>query len=112
MRRIAASVLELVRRNHSYHYVDRPVWPGVPIVAEGDMANHAGMSVWADEKYAYVNLNASFLGVSFETQTAAGRGRSRRSARRRFIRRACSPTCCGTNTASRRATVSRMRRFR
>jgi hypothetical protein len=42
------------------------------IVAEGAIANHAGLSVWADEKYAYVNLNGSFLGVSFETQTQRG----------------------------------------
>jgi hypothetical protein len=42
------------------------------IVSEGDVANHAGLSIWADERYAYVNLNASFLGVSFETQTRRG----------------------------------------
>ena len=34
--------------------------------------NHAGYSVWADEKWAYVNLNESFLGVSFEARTVPG----------------------------------------
>jgi hypothetical protein len=43
------------------------------IVQESDIANHAGMSVWGDDKGAYVNLNASFIGVAFElaTDTAA-----------------------------------------
>ena len=35
-------------------------------------ANHAGNSVWADDSVIYVNLNTSFLGVAFETQTQRG----------------------------------------
>ena len=69
MRRIEASVLDLVSRNHSYHYVIDRFGRVFRIVAESDIANHAGLSIWADEKYAYVNLNNSFLGISFETQT-------------------------------------------
>jgi N-acetylmuramoyl-L-alanine amidase len=72
MRRIEASVLDLVRRNHSYNYVIDRFGRVFRIVAEGDIANHAGLSIWADDKYAYVNLNGSFLGVSFETQTQRG----------------------------------------
>jgi hypothetical protein len=72
MRRIETSVLELVRRNRSYHYVVDRFGRVFRIVAEGDMANHAGLSIWADDRYAYVNLNGSFLGVSFETQTRRG----------------------------------------
>jgi hypothetical protein len=72
MRRIGASVLDLVRRNRSYNYVVDRFGRVFRIVAEGAIANHAGLSIWADEKYAYVNLNASFLGVSFETQTRRG----------------------------------------
>ena len=72
MQRIGASVLDMVRRNHSYHYVVDRFGRVFRIVAESDIANHAGMSIWADEKYAYVNLNASFLGVSFETETRRG----------------------------------------
>ena len=41
------------------------------VVAESDAANHAGTSVWADNDGVYVNLNDSFLGVSFEGQTGA-----------------------------------------
>jgi len=39
-------------------------------VAESDYANHAGISVWADAEWIYLNLNHSFLGVSFEARTA------------------------------------------
>ena len=39
------------------------------IVAEGDAANHAGHSVWADGNLIYLGLNDSFVGVSFEGQT-------------------------------------------
>ena len=39
------------------------------IVPETDVANHAGNSVWADRDGVYLNLNHSFLGVSFEAHT-------------------------------------------
>ena len=42
------------------------------IVNESDTADHAGHSVWADDRYFYVNLNESFIGISFEAQTGAG----------------------------------------
>ena len=66
LRRIGAGVLEYVRRISAYHYViDRfgRVWRVVP---EDEPAHHAGNSVWADESHYYLNLNSSFLGVSFE----------------------------------------------
>ncbi|MGA3024916.1 MAG: peptidoglycan recognition family protein [Bryobacteraceae bacterium] len=72
IRRIETSVLDLLRRNRSYHYMIDRFGRVFRIVSEGDVANHAGLSIWADERYAYVNLNASFLGVSFETQTRRG----------------------------------------
>jgi len=72
LRRISASLLDMVRRNHSYHYVIDRFGRVFRVVAEADIAFHAGLSVWADQKYTYVNLNNSFLGVSFETQTQRG----------------------------------------
>jgi len=39
------------------------------VVAETDYANHAGQSIWADERRIYWGLNQSFLGVAFEAQT-------------------------------------------
>src|SRR5260370_6488421 len=47
----------------------------VRIVNESDAADHAGHSVWVDERHIYVNLNDSFIGVSFEAQTEAGQTR-------------------------------------
>jgi len=41
-------------------------------VAEEETANHSGHSAWADEKWRYVNLNESFIGVSFEAITPPG----------------------------------------
>ncbi len=63
-------LLHYVRGERAYHYViDRfgRVWR---IVRESDAANHAGHSVWADDRWTYVNLNSSFLGVSLEGQSA------------------------------------------
>lgn len=67
--RIGRNLLSYVQQQRSYHFViDRfgRVWR---VVAEGDVANHAGKSVWSDRKAAWVNLNASFLSVAFEAQT-------------------------------------------
>ena len=72
LEKIGNAVLDLVRRNRSYNYVVDRFGRVFRIVPEDQIANHAGMSIWADEKYAYVNLNASFLGVSFETETQRG----------------------------------------
>lgn len=72
IRRVGASLLDFIQKEHAYHYmVDRfgSVWR---VVREGDSANHAGYSVWADGKFTYVNLNRAFLGVSVETVTQPG----------------------------------------
>ena len=72
LKQIGESLVGYVRRNRSYHYViDRfgRVWR---VVAESDAADHAGYSVWADSEWLYVNLNRSFLGISFESQTRSG----------------------------------------
>jgi hypothetical protein len=39
------------------------------IVREGDYANHAGHSVWADQTWVYLNLNQSFFGIAFEAKS-------------------------------------------
>jgi hypothetical protein len=41
------------------------------VVAEDEAANHAGFSVWADENWRYVNLNESFVAISFESGAEA-----------------------------------------
>lgn len=66
LQRIGKELLVYVRGKRAYHYViDR--FGGVHrIVVESDTANHAGNSIWADERWTYLDLNASFLGVAFE----------------------------------------------
>ena len=71
LKQVGESLLEYVRRHRCYNFViDR--FGRVFVVRESDAADHAGHSVWADDTWSYVNLNDSFLGVSFEAQTLSG----------------------------------------
>ncbi|MGO9230890.1 MAG: N-acetylmuramoyl-L-alanine amidase [Bryobacteraceae bacterium] len=72
LKRIGESLLEYVGRRCSYHYLIDRFGRVFRLVAEQDAANHAGYSVWADEHWRYLNLNESFLGVSFEARTEKG----------------------------------------
>lgn len=72
LKRIGKEVLTFVQRNRCYHFVIDRFGKVFRIVQESDIANHAGNSVWADARAIYVNLNSSFLGVAFETQSQQG----------------------------------------
>lgn len=72
LKRIGQEVLNFVKRNHCYHFLIDRFGQVFRIVQESDVAYHAGNSVWADSGAVYVNLNASFLGIAFETQTQPG----------------------------------------
>jgi hypothetical protein len=67
--RIGRDLLEYVSRHRAYNFLIDRFGRVFRIVPETDSANHAGYSVWADQDGAYVNLNHSFLGVSFEART-------------------------------------------
>jgi hypothetical protein len=69
LKRQGESLLAFVRDKQAYHYVIDRFGRVHRIVAETDTANHAGNSVWADAKWVYLNLNSSFLGISFEGET-------------------------------------------
>jgi hypothetical protein len=69
LQRLGQNLLELIRHEHSYHYVIDRFGRAFRVVEESDAANHSGHSVWADTEGIYVNLNDSFLGISFEGQT-------------------------------------------
>src|SRR5579871_242065 len=69
LQRIKIDVLSFIRRNHCYHFFIDRFGQVYRVVREADVANHAGYSVWANGPDVYVNLNSSFLGVVFETQT-------------------------------------------
>lgn len=69
LKRVGESLLEYVRRQRAYHFVIDRFGRVYRVVRESDVANHAGHSVWADDRWLYLNLNQSFLGISFEAQT-------------------------------------------
>jgi N-acetyl-anhydromuramyl-L-alanine amidase AmpD len=71
LKRLGRNLMEWVRQDHSYHYVIDRFGRVYRIVQESDAAFHAGTSIWADGQGVYVNLNDSFIGVSFEGQTGA-----------------------------------------
>jgi hypothetical protein len=67
--RIGSAVLEYVQSKRCYHFVIDRFGRVFRVVNETDRANHAGNSIWGDDRGAYVNLNDSFLGVAFESAT-------------------------------------------
>jgi hypothetical protein len=72
LKSIAENLLGYVQRKRAYNFVVDRFGRVHRIVKETDAANHSGYSVWADEKWLYLNLNDSFLGISFEAQTRRG----------------------------------------
>ena len=71
LKRVGESLIGYTRRRRCYHFLIDRFGRVFRIVNESDAANHAGHSVWADDRYFYVNLNDSFIGISFEAQTGA-----------------------------------------
>lgn len=71
LKQLGKNMLEVVREERAYHYVIDRFGRVFRVVEETDIANHSGHSVWADPSGIYVNLNDSFLAVSFEGQTGS-----------------------------------------
>jgi hypothetical protein len=71
LKRIGQELLLYVRNKRAYHFVIDRFGRVHRIVVESDSANHAGHSIWADPKWSYLDLNASFLGVAFEARMQA-----------------------------------------
>jgi hypothetical protein len=69
LKRLGESLLDYVRRRRSYNFLIDRFGRVYRVVPEEQAANHAGHSLWADESWAYLNLNESFLGISFEAAT-------------------------------------------
>ncbi len=65
-------VLEHVRHGRSYNFVIDRFGQVYRIVPEMQIALHAGHSVWGSERNVWIGLNESFIGVSFEAQSAGG----------------------------------------
>jgi len=72
LKRIGKSLLEYVRGKRAYNFLIDRFGRVYRIVPEDQAANHAGYSIWGDDRWMYLNLNGSFLGISFESQTLPG----------------------------------------
>jgi N-acetylmuramoyl-L-alanine amidase len=72
LKRIGESLLEYVRRREAYNFVVDRFGRVFRVVPEEETAHHAGYSAWADANWFYINLNESFLGVSFEAASPGG----------------------------------------
>jgi hypothetical protein len=67
---VSKDTLNFIKNNKSYNYLIDRFGQVYRIVQDGDVAYHAGRSVWADERGIIVELNESFIGISFETRSA------------------------------------------
>jgi hypothetical protein len=72
LKKIGESLLEYVRRREAYNFVVDRFGRVFRVVPEEETANHAGYSAWADVSWFYINLNESFVGVSFEAASPGG----------------------------------------
>jgi hypothetical protein len=72
LKHLAQSLVSHLRESKSYNFVIDRFGRVFRVVEETSAAYHAGNSIWADDKYAYLNLNNSFLGIAFEAQSAGG----------------------------------------
>ncbi|HVR70601.1 MAG TPA: peptidoglycan recognition family protein [Vicinamibacteria bacterium] len=73
LRLSSVQLLRWVKRHKLYHYLIDRFGRVYRVVEEESKANHAGHSVWAQGDRIHLNLNHSFLGVSFETRWEGGR---------------------------------------
>lgn len=62
------ALLEFVQKHGLYNYVIDRFGRIYRIVKDGDTADHAGNSVWADDRFTYADLSGGFLGVCFEAE--------------------------------------------
>lgn len=72
LQRVGRWLVEYVARHHFYHYLIDRFGRVHRIVPEAHVANHAGRSIWSDARNTYLDLNASFIGVSLESETQRG----------------------------------------
>jgi hypothetical protein len=72
LKKLGTSILGYVRHERAYNFVIDRFGRVFRVVPETDTANHAGHSIWADADWFYVNLNPSFIGISFEAQSGGG----------------------------------------
>ena len=72
--RTSEELMDYARRHKLYHYIIDRFGRIFRIVRDEDIAYHAGNSIWSDARSAYINLNSSFIGISFEGKSGAAKG--------------------------------------
>jgi N-acetyl-anhydromuramyl-L-alanine amidase AmpD len=61
------NLIKYIQRIKAYNYLINRYGEIFRIVRDEQTANHAGYSLWADQKNVYIGLNESFIGVCFES---------------------------------------------
>jgi len=67
---VSKETLQYIQRHQSYNYFIDRFGQVYRIVPDEQISFHAGRSLWADERGIIIELNESFIGVSFETKSA------------------------------------------
>lgn len=73
LRASSTALLKFVRRTNAYNYVIDRFGRVYRVVDDETRASHAGHAVWAHGDEVYLDLNSSFLGVSFESRWEGGK---------------------------------------
>lgn len=72
--RTSEELMDYARRHKLYNYIIDRFGRIFRIVRDEDIAYHAGNSIWSDARNVYLNLNASFIGISFEGKSGTAKG--------------------------------------
>lgn len=71
LRQSSTELLKYVQRSKAYNYLIDRFGRVYRVVADETRASHAGHSVWAQGDEVYLDLNAAFIGISFESRWQA-----------------------------------------
>jgi hypothetical protein len=72
--RTSEELMDYARRHKLYNYLIDRFGRIFRIVRDEDVAYHAGNSIWSDARHVYINLNSSFIGISFEGKSGIAKG--------------------------------------
>ncbi len=66
--RTSRGLLSWIAKRDFYNYFIDRFGQVYRLVIDSDVASHAGMSIWADDEYLYLNISDSFIGICFESR--------------------------------------------
>jgi hypothetical protein len=72
LRHGTTALLRYVQRSKAYHYLIDRFGRVYRVVDDETRASHAGHSIWARGDDVYLDLNAAFIGVAFESRWEGG----------------------------------------